>query len=312
MPNRIRGDLHDAAVRVQDPVLARRAEPAPLDVIDERLLVAFGLQADDVVRAHELHQLFMRRHGPQHLGRREGNVQEEADRVLHAELAQAVRERQQVIVVHPDDVVGLHERAQLLRERAVHAQIAGIFLAIEAREIAAIVKYRPQRGIREAAIVLVVVAAGQADGRIGHVAVPLDHGLLGRAGDLAVPAEPDAARLLQRVEHADRQPARRRTRILAGRHAIRYHDQSAHYGLPSCIRLPGEREKRHSRRIRQVACHLATFRTLKMKTDVTRTSSCVLFRTEIALIVEPFRACAALIVIAVRRRIGRGAGRRGR
>ncbi|ABN82357.1 conserved hypothetical protein [Burkholderia pseudomallei 406e] len=49
-----------------------------------------------------------------------------------------------------------------------------------------------------------------------------------------------------------------------------------------------------------------------MKTDVTRTSSCVLFRTEIALIVEPFRACAALIVIAVRRRIGRGAGRRGR
>jgi hypothetical protein len=52
--DRIGRDLHDPAVRMQHPVVARRADPAPLDVVGERALVGVGLEPRDVVRAHEL------------------------------------------------------------------------------------------------------------------------------------------------------------------------------------------------------------------------------------------------------------------
>ena len=53
-------------------------------------------------------------------------------------------ERHQVIVVHPDDVVGLEHAYKLLREQAVDAQIAGVLLTIVARQVVAIVESRPQ------------------------------------------------------------------------------------------------------------------------------------------------------------------------
>jgi hypothetical protein len=76
-----------------------------------------------------------------------------------------MRERQQMIVVHPDQIVGPQQRGELPGEHRVHAQIARVLLPVEAREIASVVEYRPQRRVREAAIVLIVVAPGEAERR---------------------------------------------------------------------------------------------------------------------------------------------------
>ena len=53
------------------------------------------------------HQFAVDGQRAQRLDVRERDVQEEADRLPRAEFAQVLRERDQVIVVHPDQVVGL-------------------------------------------------------------------------------------------------------------------------------------------------------------------------------------------------------------
>jgi hypothetical protein len=166
----------------------------------------------------------MRRHGAQHLGNRKRNVQEKTDRIGHAQLAQALRERQQVIVVDPDDVVGLEKRLQLLRERRVHAQIARVFLPVVARQIGTIVKRGPQRRVRKTAVVLVVVAAREPDRRICHIALLFDDGLARLADDLTAPSEPDPTGFLQRVENANGQTSCGGPALLRRRNAVRYHD----------------------------------------------------------------------------------------
>src|SRR5580698_6528023 len=140
-----------------------------------------------------------------------------------------------MIIVDPDDVVGSDQRLELLRHTGVHTHVAGIFLAIETRQVIPVMERGPQRGIGKAAIVLIVVAPRQANRRVGDVAALVDHRRPGLAHDLATPAEPHSARLLQRVEHAYRQTAGRGFAFLDRRDTIRYHDQSAHYTFTSSV-----------------------------------------------------------------------------
>jgi hypothetical protein len=195
-----------------------------LDEVDERLAVRLGLKADHVVVAHEVHQFLVRRHGAQHLGHGKRNMQEKADGVGHTQIAQAASERQQVIVVHPDDVVRANHRDEASRKRFVDAQIPRVVLALEVREIVPVVERRPQRGIGKAAVILVIVAPRESHGRVCDVALLLDDGLRRFADDLAAPAEPDAARFLERVQHADSKTAGGRSPLLSRRNTIRYHD----------------------------------------------------------------------------------------
>ncbi len=222
-------------MRLQHPVFAEMAQLPALDVIDKRLLVRFGLETDDVVAAHRLDQLFVRRHRAQDFRHGKRNMQEKADRILDARRPAFLRERQQVIVVHPDDVVGLEQRLELFRQRLVHPRVTGIFLTVEARQVIAVMKRRPQRRVGKAAVVLVVIAPGQPDRRIRHVATLLDHRRRCLTHNLAAPAEPHAACLLQRVQNADRQTARSGFAFLDRRDTIRYHDQSAHYCFTSSV-----------------------------------------------------------------------------
>ena len=81
------------------------------------------------------------------------NVQEETDRALHAELAQPAAERNQVIVVHPDDVARLEQRRELLRERAIHVLVGFVLLGRVAHAFEEVVEQRPQHFVRVAVVV---------------------------------------------------------------------------------------------------------------------------------------------------------------
>src|SRR5208283_4537691 len=80
------------------------------------LAVDFGLEADQVVGEQVLEQLGMHGQNPQHLEVRKRHVQEEAEGYTDALSAQRRTEWNQVIVVHPDEIVLEQQRQQFARE----------------------------------------------------------------------------------------------------------------------------------------------------------------------------------------------------
>ena len=100
---------HDAAVH------------AVLHVVEQVGDVRLGLQADQIVGGQRARELLMLGDRHERLPGRKRNVQVEADRVLHPEPAQLGGERDQVVVVHPDDVVGAQQRLQQRGEPPVDA-----------------------------------------------------------------------------------------------------------------------------------------------------------------------------------------------
>ena len=97
---------HRAIADADPPVAAQRfGAEQMLDAGVERAQIVLRLEADHVVARQVAQQLGVGRQHAQHLDVGKRNVQEEAERPLHAELAQPAAERNQVIVVHPDQVV---------------------------------------------------------------------------------------------------------------------------------------------------------------------------------------------------------------
>jgi hypothetical protein len=137
----------------------RRLKHHDSQQIGEAVAVRVGLEADQVVGEHRLHQLAIVRQVRD--GRAVGpwGVQEEADLPRDAELAQIARERQEMIVVDPERRVGPAEGGERARHIGVHRQIGAIIGFGDAREVGAVMQQRPQRRIRiafvEAGIVLV-------------------------------------------------------------------------------------------------------------------------------------------------------------
>ncbi len=191
--------------------------------------IIIGLEADEVGREHVAHQPRHFRCLPQHVRRREGHVQEEADRVGDPLGAQAGRECQQLVVVHPDQVVGAHQRHQGGGEAFVDRAIAGGVAPVVAHQLRQRVEQRPQHAVGKVVVVAVVFFARQVDGDIVHPRLRLDRGQRRAAvlGDLAGPAEPQPPTLFHQAVERHGEPAG----LLAGRghgHAVRNHDQPRH------------------------------------------------------------------------------------
>ena len=159
----------------------------------EGLQPVASLEADQVVVEQAFHQLAVMGQGGQQLPPRPGDVQEEAYPVAAAHLAQLPRQRDQVVVVHPDDVVGPDQRAHRLGETAVHPLIALAERAFIVGQVDTVVKQRPQHGVSVAVVVFLDVLLFQVEGRHRHPA-PVLHVRLAGEGlhRLATPAEPDA------------------------------------------------------------------------------------------------------------------------
>lgn len=172
--NRERAGRQRAAERAQPAVRQPRRAGFRLDVMLEVQQIRFGLEADEVIREQRAHQPFVFRDRGHDRRRRHRDVQEEADRIRAAHRAQLGGERNQLVVVHPDDVVGPQQRAQLAREQLVHAPVTVGEASIELREVEPIVKHRPQHVVRVAEVVSVVILRIEIDRRELDAADVLD------------------------------------------------------------------------------------------------------------------------------------------
>ena len=103
-------------------------------------------------------------------------MDEEADLVVVAALAQRLGERHQMIVMHPDDIVGLQQLLEFVGEEFVDAEITAEIAAREFGEVKPVMQDRPQHAVGEAVVEFLVVVLAQIDGGVSDVVVLGDLG----------------------------------------------------------------------------------------------------------------------------------------
>ena len=86
--------------------------------------VLIGLQADEIICGERLDEHLVMRQRDQHIGGWERRVQEEAEGIGYAELAQLGPEGDEVIVVHPNHVVRPNEGHEHLRQVRIDAEVS--------------------------------------------------------------------------------------------------------------------------------------------------------------------------------------------
>ncbi|MNI40214.1 hypothetical protein D3C73_944270 [compost metagenome] len=207
---------------VEHPTAAEQAQ-----VGLEAIGIALGLEADEVVGIQRREQPQMVGHRLQQIGRWHRDVQEEADAAADAALAQHRAERNQVVIVDPDDVVFAQQRRQLVGEQCVDPVVGLAGAAVVVDQVQAEVQQWPQGAIGEAVVVAIHIALGQVHGDVLDIAVALFvQRATGLAHALATPAEPQPAAFLQCRQQADSEAA---GAVLAGDgNAVGNNDKTAH------------------------------------------------------------------------------------
>ena len=207
-------------------VAAHRLRAQRRQIVGEVVAVVVGLEADQIVMDEAAEDLLVVGQRRQNVGRRAGNVEEEADRIDAAARAEFARQRHQVIVVHPDDVVVLDDRVELFGEQAVDAHVAALVGARIFLQVDPVVQDRPQHPVGEAVVVFLIVGLGEIDhGVFDPAAFEAARRRLAVA-DVAAPAEPDADAIAQRGLDGDRQPAREVLARVGHGDSIRDDDQA--------------------------------------------------------------------------------------
>jgi hypothetical protein len=203
------------------------------EAIGEVLDVALGLEADQIVRLERRQKLPAARHRRPHVGGRPRNMEEEADAVAQPLAAELLGKRDQMVVVHPDQVVGTDLAAEDTGEAAIDPEVAVEILLAEFHEVRPVVQERPQGPVGESKIVFTNVRLAEVEDTEDDVAVDarLDRLEIAlAAGRLAGPAEPHATRRCQCTTQGDSEATG-----IAGpagqRHPVRDHDQSSHLSL---------------------------------------------------------------------------------
>ncbi len=108
----------------------------------------------------------MTRQRQKDVGRRTWNVKKEADLVFMSTRAQLLRQRHQVIIVHPNDIVRLEDARYVIGEDPVDALIAAEIAVRIFGEIDAIVQDRPEDPIGKAVVIFLIVGVREVDHRI--------------------------------------------------------------------------------------------------------------------------------------------------
>ncbi len=184
------------------------AEPRAAQRAEEVLAVLVGLEADHVELCQRAQQVPVARQRAQHVETGEGHVEEEADRLLDAGAAQLLRQRNQMVVMHPDEVVRLQQREQLACEQRVDATVRLVGITIVAEEAEQVVEQRPQRAVAEVVVVAVEIGLVEVDGGEGDVAVLLQLRIRGSPWQVLPPQPNQMPPLwLQRGEDADGEAA---------------------------------------------------------------------------------------------------------
>ncbi|MNU89778.1 hypothetical protein D3C71_796280 [compost metagenome] len=212
---------------LQFAVCQHPAAPEQAHVGLEAIGIALGLEADQIVGIQAGEQAQVVRHGLQQVGRGHRHVQEEADPAADATLAQQRGQRDQVVIVDPDDVVFAQQRGQLFGEQRVDPAVGFAGGAVVVHQVQAEVQQRPQGAVGEAVVVAVDVALVEVHGHIADVVLHLlVEGAAVVADRFATPAEPDPATLLECGQQAHGQTAG--ARFAGHRDPVGHHDQAAH------------------------------------------------------------------------------------
>jgi len=109
----------------------------------ERPSVAPRLKADDIEAAHGTQQVGRARQSVQDRRRHERRVQKEAEPIAHALTPQVLAKREQVVVVHPHQIVAVQQRRERCGKLAVHAAVAFVVLALVVHQPEAEMQQRP-------------------------------------------------------------------------------------------------------------------------------------------------------------------------
>ena len=152
-------------------------------VVPKKVQPFAGLEAYQVVVEHRLDQPSVVRQRHQQLPRRPRHMKKEADPVGHAQAAQIPGQRDHVIVVYPDDVLGLDQRGQRLGEAGIGPLIAFAVRALISRQVHAVVKQRPQRLVGVAVVIFLDVLRLQIDQGDGDAGAILELGFGIPGGD---------------------------------------------------------------------------------------------------------------------------------
>src|SRR5579863_2196098 len=113
------------------------------------------------------------------------------------------RNRNQMVVVDPNQIVFPDDLLELSREVLVDPEVATQIAAREFRKVEPIVQDGPKHAIGKAIVVFLKVVACEIRNDILDVVVLDGSGLPRACGDFAAPAQPDAAILLQRWPQGD-------------------------------------------------------------------------------------------------------------
>ena len=104
-------------------------------------------------------------------GGRHWDVKKKADTVGVAAAAQRVRDRDEMIIVDPDEVIGLDDLFEFSREMFVHSHISAEIPTRELGEVEPEMQNRPQHPVGEAVVVFLVVLLREIGDHVGHVLV---------------------------------------------------------------------------------------------------------------------------------------------
>ena len=147
-----------------------------LDVAEKILAILLGLEADQIIGQHRLDQFAMMRHAADHGARRPRRVQEKADRLGDAEIAQFASQREEMIVLDPERGIILAEAQQRARHEGVDLAVARIVFLGGADQVGARMQRRPQRRIGKALVISAVMRRRQVKHRQRACAQRLDLG----------------------------------------------------------------------------------------------------------------------------------------
>jgi hypothetical protein len=206
----IQPESDPAARRLEHQHLATRILILCDEVADEISGIAIGLEAHHVILQQQRDELLVVRHRGKDLRRRHRDVQKKTDPVGVAAPSQRVRDRDQVIVVHPDQVVLPDYFFELGREMIIDPEISAEIPTRELGEIKPVMQNRPQHAVGEAVVIFLNLCGTSCHRRPSFV------------------VRPGAPASRHRVGRRDAVPARRAagrdgdpTRLLLARLAIR-------------------------------------------------------------------------------------------
>src|SRR6185437_14255400 len=109
--------------------------------------IDLGLETDEIVSTERGNELLVVRQRRQDFRRRTRNVQKKSDPVLVSAIAQGLGERNQMIVVHPDDIVRPQQPFEMTGVIFVDTHIAAEIAAGKLSEIEPVMKDRPEHAI---------------------------------------------------------------------------------------------------------------------------------------------------------------------